>query len=1145
MASETFIADLHLHSKYSRATARNLDLENIYIWAQLKGITLVGTGDFTHPDWFDQIKAKLEPAEPGLYRLKSEIATACDEIVPYSCRSHVRFMLNCEISNIYKKDGHTRKNHNLVFFPDLKDVQRINSRLDAIGNIKSDGRPILGLDAHDLLEIVLETSDEGFLVPAHIWTPWFSMLGSKSGFDSIEACFGDLSSHIFAAETGLSSDPAMNWRVADLDRITLISNSDAHSPSKLGREANLFNTEMSYAAVRKAIETGDKNFFPGTFEFYPEEGKYHVDGHRKCEICFSPAETRSHSGICPVCGKALTLGVLHRVEALATRPKGYRPKHGLPFYKLIPLDDLLAEILRVGPQSKKVKQTYHMLLEKLGCEINILHYFDRKTIESADIPLLGEAIDRMRNHQVSFSPGYDGLFGSVRIFSDGERESILGQQKLFMGFDRSIEKAEIKNHRKADIKNIDAPAISDTQVINERESSSKSAVILNQQQLTAVNHSQGPIMIVAGPGTGKTRTLTQRIARLIEQGVNVDHLLAVTFTNKAAGEMRERLAAILGETQQQPFVGTFHAIGFKILSAYMGDNPLMVVDEEIRNALLSDVMKLVGRSKIGKTITRDNLLGWIVGAKQKILSTEAVNAQVCPPEHLDDFRRCYEVYEHLLKMHGLVDFEDLIFRAICLLQDNTAVQDQYSGRFSHILIDEYQDINAGQYRLIRLLAGDYRNLCIIGDPDQSIYGFRGSDPDCFQWFLQDFPDSRIVFLENNYRSVQTILDVSVQVIQKNNETIENIRRKPVFSGLRGDPYIHIMALPTENAEAVAIGKTIETMMGGTGFFSLDSGAVDSTIDVTPLSFGDFAVLFRTRGQGRTILRVLEKAGIPCQTVDRKSVLDHNGIQSLLSAVKMVYGMGLFDDLQATAKLLNAPLSATCMDLIKKWSYKNEMSLSETMLQAKRLPIPGMGRQHQQKLYDFIGRLFDLRKRIDGMPLKDAIDWIRINTGLDERYQGDNRFETGMSLLRQRVNDHVTEIREILTANAISVDTDIYDHRVEKVALLTMHAAKGLEFPVVFIAGCEDDWIPYRSASRNVDLEEERRLFYVALTRARKHLFLTKAATRIINGQKHSRRPSPFIKDIENKYKRLCGQEFSKPNAPTHVQLSLFGTSKVR
>ena len=373
MISDAFIADLHIHSKYSRATSRNLDIEHIYIWAQIKGITVVGTGDFTHPEWFGQIVEKLEPAEPGLLRLKKEIARVCDQQVPPACRATVRFLLSSEISNIYKKKDRTRKNHNLVFFPDLEDVRRFNNRLDGIGNIRSDGRPILGLDARDLLEIVLEISDLGFLVPAHIWTPWFSMLGSKSGFDSIEECFEDLSSHIFAAETGLSSDPAMNWRVAGLDGITLISNSDAHSPAKLGREANLFHTALDYHAMRAAMETGDKDRFLGTFEFYPEEGKYHVDGHRKCGVSFTPAQTKAHSGNCPVCGKALTLGVLHRVEDLATRDEGYRPQRAFPFHRLIPLEDLLSDILQVGVQSKKVKQTYQALTADLGSEFQILH----------------------------------------------------------------------------------------------------------------------------------------------------------------------------------------------------------------------------------------------------------------------------------------------------------------------------------------------------------------------------------------------------------------------------------------------------------------------------------------------------------------------------------------------------------------------------------------------------------------------------------------------------------------------------------------------------------------------------------------------------------------------------------------------------
>jgi DNA helicase-2/ATP-dependent DNA helicase PcrA len=424
---DSFIADLHIHSKFSRATSRHLDIENIYIWAQLKGITVVGTGDFTHPEWFSEIVGKLEPAEPGLYRLKADISRSCDEAVPPSCRAPVRFLLSCEITNIYKKRGRIRKNHNLVFFPDIESVRRFNTRLETIGNIRSDGRPILGLDARDLLEIVLDTSDDGFLVPAHIWTPWFSMLGSKSGFDSINGCFDDLSPFIFAAETGLSSDPSMNWRVAELDDITLISNSDAHSPSKLGREANLFSTKLNYFAIRTAMEKGDKRQFRGTFEYFPEEGKYYVDGHRKCAVCFSPTETQTHMGNCPVCGKPLTLGVLHRLEILATRPEGYRPERWVPFYRVIPLDDLLAEIFKVGAQSKKVKNNYRALLERIGNEFKILHDLDRETIESAGVPLLAEAISRMRDSRVSFSPGYDGVFGTVRIFSDRERNRLLGQ----------------------------------------------------------------------------------------------------------------------------------------------------------------------------------------------------------------------------------------------------------------------------------------------------------------------------------------------------------------------------------------------------------------------------------------------------------------------------------------------------------------------------------------------------------------------------------------------------------------------------------------------------------------------------------------------------------------------------------------------
>jgi len=422
-----FIADLHVHSKFSRATARNLDFENLYIFSQFKGITLVGTGDCTHPGWFLEINKKIVPAEPGLFRLKKEIEKTCDLCVPPVCRGPVRFILQSEISNIYKKAGKTRKNHNLVFLPDIEAAARFNQKLDSIGNIKSDGRPILGLDARDLLEILLEVDDRAFLVPAHIWTPWFSLLGSKSGFDTVEACFEDLTDHIFAVETGLSSDPPMNWRVSQLDRMTLISNSDAHSPAKLGREANVFNTNLDYTSIKNAIATGDGDAFKGTLEFYPEQGKYHFDGHRKCHMRLDPRETRQRDGICPVCEKPLTLGVAYRVEMLADREYNRKPAKAVPYINLVPLTDILAEIFQVGPGSKKVAAGYERALATLGSEFTILRDLEAEQLAEAGIPLLAEAVMRMRSGKILISGGYDGEFGVVKLFSPNEREKLSGQ----------------------------------------------------------------------------------------------------------------------------------------------------------------------------------------------------------------------------------------------------------------------------------------------------------------------------------------------------------------------------------------------------------------------------------------------------------------------------------------------------------------------------------------------------------------------------------------------------------------------------------------------------------------------------------------------------------------------------------------------
>ncbi|MFQ6114216.1 MAG: endonuclease Q family protein, partial [bacterium] len=389
-----FIADIHLHSHFSRATSKDLNLEYLCKWAQLKGIQVVGTGDIAHPGWLEEMKKKLEPAEEGLFQLKEEFSKPIQKEVFKACQNPVRFVLAGEISNIYKKNDKVRKIHNVVFLPSFQAVEKLQATLEKVGNIRSDGRPILGLDARDLLEIVLESDPQAHLIPAHIWTPWFSLLGSMSGFDSVEECFDDLTSHIFALETGLSSDPPMNWRLSALDGYTLVSNSDAHSPQKVAREANVFDTELSYPAIFEALKTGDPEAFCGTIEFFPEEGKYHYDGHRKCGIRWDPKTTLRNKGICPECGKSVTVGVMHRVETLADREEGEKPPRCHPFKSLIPLPEVLAEVHEVGVNSRRVNESFELLLSKLGPELDILRYLPLEDVEKIAGSLLAEGIRR-------------------------------------------------------------------------------------------------------------------------------------------------------------------------------------------------------------------------------------------------------------------------------------------------------------------------------------------------------------------------------------------------------------------------------------------------------------------------------------------------------------------------------------------------------------------------------------------------------------------------------------------------------------------------------------------------------------------------------------------------------------------------------
>jgi len=390
-----------------------MDIENLDKWARLKGIKLIGTGDFTHPEWLKTLKEKLEPAESGLFKYGSTY-----------------FILTSEISCIYSKGGRTRKIHIVVFAPSFETVDKINTQLSWIGNLKSDGRPILGLDAKELVRIVMDADENAKILPAHIWTPWFSLFGANSGFDAIEECFEDLTPNIFALETGLSSDPPMNWRLSKLDNYALVSNSDAHSPSNIGREANVFDTELDYFKIVQAIKSKDPSKFLFTIEFFPQEGKYHFDGHRNCNILFSPKQTKESNCVCPNCGKPLTIGVMHRVEKLADRDEGFIPQNKIPYKHLIPLQEIIGEAVEMGVKSQTVQKEYQKLVNEFGGEFKVLLDVSREDLDRVASPRIAEGIIRVRKGQVKITPGYDGVYGKINIFGEEEKKEE-GQKSLF------------------------------------------------------------------------------------------------------------------------------------------------------------------------------------------------------------------------------------------------------------------------------------------------------------------------------------------------------------------------------------------------------------------------------------------------------------------------------------------------------------------------------------------------------------------------------------------------------------------------------------------------------------------------------------------------------------------------------------------
>jgi len=991
----SWVADLHIHSRYSRACSRDLDLPSLSWWARRKGIALLGTGDVTHPAWREHLHEALVEAEPGLYRLNPEAEADVNRRLPplLAARPSARFMLSVEISTIYKAGERTRKVHHLIYLPSLAAAERFAARLGRVGNLASDGRPILGLPSRDLLEIALEADPDAYLVPAHIWTPWFSALGSKSGYDAIADCYEDLADHIFAVETGLSSDPEMNWRVSSLDQYALVSNSDAHSPQALGREATLLRGPMDYLAIRDGLR--DRSALAGTLEFFPEEGKYHGDGHRTCGVNWTPDQTRAADGRCSVCDKPVTVGVLARVEELADRTPGSFV--GVPDVEhLVQLPEILGEIAGVGPKTRTVEAKATALVAAIGPELHILREAPLDQIGAVGGLDLQEAIRRLRAREVRRIPGYDGEYGVIRLFDPGELGAadalfevpavpaarVPAPKQRTPRAAREPVSRPVSGPPPIVVSPPPPPPVSphepfEPMLAGMEEVGTGLLDRLDAMQRVAASAPGGPLLIVAGPGTGKTRTLTHRIAYLCaEMHVFPEQCLAITFTRRAAEELRERLKALLGPVSGDVTVSTFHALALSLLR------------EQDRSLVIAENPDEPG-----------------------------------------------------------VTLDELVPRLVQLLQSKPDLAQALRNRWRWVFVDEYQDVDSDQYELLRLLVPADGNLCAIGDPDQAIYSFRGADVQYFLRFARDFTDARLVRLTRNYRSSAPIIAAAVQAVAPTS-LVPGRRLDPAKVDPEA-PLIGRYAAGSAAEEAEFIARTVDELVGGVSHRSrADTRGVQSV----SVSFTDVAVLYRTDAQAATIVEALQRAGIPVQKRSHDRLRDRPAVSAIATEMRL--------SSQQTGIL--ARLKEAAVVLAERPALDSTLS--------------------PEDLWAAVDLLTPLAKRCE-------------KAGLET----------------------------FLTELATGAEVDALDPRAEAVTLLTLHAAKGLEFPVVFLVGCESGLLPLRlpgAATRLTPDElaaaeaEERRLFFVGITRAQRRLYLTHAAKRYRYGAERETAPTPFLDTID-------------------------------
>lgn len=1098
----------------------------------VKGVHVLGTGDITHPAWRDELREQLvRDDSTGLYRCTRKTPVV-DEIPLMDTVQGPEplFMLQGEISSIYKRHGKVRRVHNLVYFPDFDTADRACALLAGVANLTSDGRPIMGIDCCDLLEMLKDCAPQAHMIPAHVWTPWFALFGSKSGFDSVPDCFGHMSGEIFALETGLSSDPAMNRLWSHLDGYTLISNSDAHSGENLAREVNIFHGKPSYTGIFAALRpkpaivdklstsprhdtdstpkhlSTDKPspdcFYGGTVEFFPEEGKYHLDGHRDCNVVLEPHESMALNNICPVCAKPLTIGVLHRILTLADRlhPPAPLGIDGDGFSSLVPLPELLGELLQTGPKSQKVQRYYAKLIGKLGSELNILHHVAESDLRQ-HWDALGEGIARMRRGEVVRQGGYDGEYGTVRVFSPQEAAALQNGRKRETLLDMPSPLITMAGKKRAPLPVQSAEKDAAQSAAQDTEKGAPTA-LYSPEQLAIIQGDDSPVLVAAGPGSGKTRTLVGRIGHLLSRGISPRRILALTFTRRAATELEERLRAVY-TGENLPLSDTLHALAFSMWHNTRHSVPDLLSEDMSHRAFVL--------AHKGVDVSPSQLQCW-----EKELAYARERGHI--PPHLEPCAERYAVYKNL---HHWVDYTDLL--ECCLEQ-------LHNGHgplpWTHVLVDEVQDLSPLQLAVVQaLLPPDGTGFFGIGDPDQAIYGFRGAQANSISVLREQWPTLRCVPLSTNYRSAPAIVHCATDLLRKHQHC------GVLTAQGNGPASLHLFSAPHVDSEAQWVAGQIRHLLGDTSHTITDKGAKANSKQnrktankASPplLTIGaqaeqklprchmprgsyapaDIAVLVRLKSQIPPLHKALERWGIPCAVPEQEGCWHH----PLVAIV-----------LQHAAAQEHMPAAPSASESASAAPQKPQKNGSLP-------PCPS---------HVWRGGPTALAAYWQDMPPFDALFW-----------QG-----SAWKAL-EKLWSTAAGWKGVLTHIHLLRDVEMVRHKAERVQIMTLHASKGLEFKAVCIVGLEEGVLPLQrerlygppkerteipamlsssDAAGGIDSaasrhpaearDEERRLLYVGLTRASEVLLCSHVQQRSLYGRTLELGPSSFLRDIIHHYRQ--------------------------